>query len=392
MASTPGNRQRCSVTVTDTKTNQYWTGSANAGPEDLISYTMDITYTGTVVGVPADSGTIVTNQTPPIPVHAGWPIQLGVTNVAPADLSTTFTWSIDGAGGNGSAAINGYVRDNLGEPVVPGRYYDAASVAALTPGNDSTPTFPDPSSPGILKRYYYTKAGAFTASVQPQGGNIPSVKTTFSVAEPTNTLTAKYQFPAGSGAAGGFEYILLRAANAAGLSPVQLNWPQVGILFTHPPTNGSAFGGHSYFVQVYAADQHYTGIGNIQSRKDVKTGLDVQDPYSKNFHDAKGSDFTGDGPEMPTDRWPNTVNYSPVTVNDLPKMWVMYTPASAGSIAIPLARSSWNWGGKLTWNAATKTWGALADASPAAAGPAPASATYEYPTWSIVYNPPVLPQ
>ena len=30
----------CSVTVTDTKTSQYWTGSANAGPEDLTSATV----------------------------------------------------------------------------------------------------------------------------------------------------------------------------------------------------------------------------------------------------------------------------------------------------------------------------------------------------------------
>jgi len=27
----------CGVTVTDTKTNQYWSGSGNAGPEDLTS-------------------------------------------------------------------------------------------------------------------------------------------------------------------------------------------------------------------------------------------------------------------------------------------------------------------------------------------------------------------
>ncbi len=30
----------CSVTVTDTTTNQYWSGSAGAGPEDLISATL----------------------------------------------------------------------------------------------------------------------------------------------------------------------------------------------------------------------------------------------------------------------------------------------------------------------------------------------------------------
>lgn len=37
----------CGVTATDTKTNQYWTGSA--GPPNLTSYTLDITYTSPVV-------------------------------------------------------------------------------------------------------------------------------------------------------------------------------------------------------------------------------------------------------------------------------------------------------------------------------------------------------
>ncbi len=32
----------CEVTVTDTTTNQYWSGSAGAGPEDLISATLTI--------------------------------------------------------------------------------------------------------------------------------------------------------------------------------------------------------------------------------------------------------------------------------------------------------------------------------------------------------------
>ena len=32
----------CSVTMTDTTTNQYWSGTGNAGPEDLISATLTI--------------------------------------------------------------------------------------------------------------------------------------------------------------------------------------------------------------------------------------------------------------------------------------------------------------------------------------------------------------
>jgi hypothetical protein len=117
----------CGVTVTDTKTNQYWSGSANAGPEDLTSYTLDITYTGPVVGG-SDSGTVVTNKT--IDVHAGWPIQLGVAHVAPADLSKTYTWSIDGAGDNGAAAIGGY------NPTTGSTF-----VAPLDPGSSTGATF-----------------------------------------------------------------------------------------------------------------------------------------------------------------------------------------------------------------------------------------------------------
>ena len=59
-----------------------------------------------------DNGTVVTDKQ--TNVHAGWPIQLGVTNVAPADLPKTFTWTIQGAGGNGQPSINGYVFGNGG--------------------------------------------------------------------------------------------------------------------------------------------------------------------------------------------------------------------------------------------------------------------------------------
>ncbi len=112
----------CSVTVTDITSNQYWAGSADAGPEELTSYTFDITYTGPIAGQSSnDAGATVTNKTQN--VHAGWPIQLGAV-LSPSDLATKFTWTIQGAGGNGSAAINGYCSNQAtGAPVVPGKRY-----------------------------------------------------------------------------------------------------------------------------------------------------------------------------------------------------------------------------------------------------------------------------
>ena len=215
------------MTVTDTKRNEYWTGSANAGPQDLTSYTLDITCTGTVAGSSGDttdSGTVVTNKTTDI--HAGWPIQLGAV-LTPADLSKTFTWSIDGAGGNGSAAINGYTVASDSSSAV---------VNTLTPDNDTKSTFPNPSSsPAMLQSYYYTNGGSFNPSVQPQGvtGATP-VNTTFIVAAPTTTLKATYQYatratPAQGGPA---EYLYLEST--AAITGTTTTIQQAGILFLHP--------------------------------------------------------------------------------------------------------------------------------------------------------------
>ncbi len=67
----------CSVTVTDTTTNQYWTGSDGAGPEDLISATLTIQpTTGTSVFLNTKNYVVVT--------------------VAPADLAPDTTLNITG--------------------------------------------------------------------------------------------------------------------------------------------------------------------------------------------------------------------------------------------------------------------------------------------------------
>ena len=160
----------CGVTVTDTQTNQYWSGSGNAGPKDLTSYTLDITYTGPTVS--PDTAGVVTDKTTHI--HAGWPIQLGVTNVAPTDLPKTFTWTISGAGPNGSAAVGGY-NPTAGPTYVTGLY-----------SANSTGT----SFPAVDGHYYYAAKGNETASVTPTGSGIPPVKTIFDVTKPTATTSA----------------------------------------------------------------------------------------------------------------------------------------------------------------------------------------------------------
>ncbi len=170
---------------------------------------------------------------------------------------------------------------------------------------------------------------------------------------------------------------------------------QAGILFTHPMVNGTTaggttFGGTSYFVQVYTEDDTWAGIAPVGNYSAVGSGLDGSDPYDTNTVDANGDDSVLDGPSETTDSKANQVNYSPVTIDDSPQMWVMYTPSVAGSIDVPLASCPWHWGGTLTWNAKTKGW-SLAGATPAAAGNAPAGNTDKYPVWTGFFtqgNPP----
>ncbi len=362
----------CSVTVIDVQTAQYWGGSANAGPEDLTSYTLDITYTGPVVvgsTVTTDNGTVVTNETQD--VHAGWPIEVGVS-VAPSDLANEFDWTIDGAGGNGSAAIAGYSHTT-----------QIATVDAL--GQQY----------GYSVLYYYTASGSHDVTVTTKNGyEVPSVWTKFSVVKPTSAMSASYQYatqiaPANGGVA---DYIYLEAVAAlAGPSLAQS-----GIVFSHPLVrgasagDGTAFRGASYFVQVYTGDQEWYGIPPVANFPYAGSGLDGTDPYGQNVV-VDGADYQGDSPALPTDRSPNKINYSSLTVNDSPQMWVMYTPAASGSIDVPIDSAPWRWGGTVSWDANTSTW-TLASPSPAAPSKFSGPATGSYPVWDGVWVPEAPPQ
>lgn len=343
----------CSVTVTDTKTNQYWSGSANAGPEDLTSYTLDITYTGPVVGG-FDNGTVVTNNKIPIEVHAGWPIQLGVTHVAPTDLPKTFTWSIDGAGGNGAAAIGGY------NPTTGPTY-----VTTLNPASSTSTTFP-----GAKEYYYYTTAGSQTASVTPTGSGIPPAKTTFSVAKPTEVISTVTSEVHVWSAFGGF-----------GFGQWMFNPPfgnKTGILLTANPGKITGFSGDFNWVQVYAPDQSYwDASGNLLDTVGG-AGLDTKFPYGPDGPLGDVPFKTDDSPST----GPNPIGMSngpaaKIVVADHATMWLIYKPSATGSIWVPVASAAWNWGGTDTlvggsWALTNGSW------AQSPAGPP----TNTYPQWA----------
>ncbi len=370
----------CTVTVTDTKNNEKWSGSANCGPDNLTSYTLDITYTGPVVGqTNPDSGTVVTNGQ--INVHAGWPIQLGAV-LAPSDLAGQFTWSIDGAGDNGSAAINGFI---IATDI------SSAEVFTLVPANDTTSTFPQQyplALNPVLFHYYYTKAGTFTASVQLQGASNPA-KTKFDVAAPDGTkigFSATYESPT-------IQTNLKGGAAEISLGPGPVG---TGILFQHLPVHSKTFLGRSAFMQVYTENDLWVGLNGVQNFSASGSGVDYPTgtafPYPTLGTLQNGDEYTDDAPSRYTDLFSDQVNYSPLSVDDSPEMWLMFMPAATGSIYIPLDSAPWSWGGTENYNLAAKAW-TLAGQMPAAAGPVPKSgATDEYPTWTQRLQPPSPPK
>ncbi|MGC8561437.1 MAG: hypothetical protein ACP5O1_12255, partial [Phycisphaerae bacterium] len=364
-----------------------YTGTTQPGSLQETSWKFDITYTGPIFGQSNDdAGTVVTNGTEN--VHAGWPIQLGAA-LAPADLATKFTWKISGAGGNGSAAINGYVSNQTtGAPVVRGKPSETgqAYVVTLAPANDTKATFPDPSSPGILKRYYYTETKNLTASVQPQGANIPAVITTFDVTAPTTPMKAVYQFPTRKATAPG---ATVADDLYLGAVPGTISTPaQAGIVFTHPAVHNTTFQGSSYFIQTFTANDKWTGIAPTGNFSESPAGCDNTDPYP---HIANNNDEAVDAPYNPTDAV-DQINYSQMSIDEAFTMWVMYHPKMAGAIDVPLELCTWKFAGTATatFIAKTNTWATpwiLTGQSPTLnAGILPTLtpvAAQKYPTWLV---------
>ncbi len=89
----------CAVTVTDTQTSQYWSGSGNAGPQDLTSVAVDLVVSvngsqlsesqeeaGVTLGVEPQYQSYYPGQ--PTPVFTA-------TAVSPADCTVTLNWDND---------------------------------------------------------------------------------------------------------------------------------------------------------------------------------------------------------------------------------------------------------------------------------------------------------
>ena len=148
----------CSVTVTDTKTNQCWSGSAVAGPQPLTVYVLHIQY----------GGNVVDSQTQDVCVGE----YIGLTaEYGPSDM--TLQWTVAGS------TIYAYEADNQQGVIIP-----------LTPADF---TYAD--------LYYYwmdTDSGSTEnenvklTGTLPAGGSPPPVNTTFNVYRPVPTFSTQY--------------------------------------------------------------------------------------------------------------------------------------------------------------------------------------------------------
>jgi hypothetical protein len=87
----------CTVTVTDTNNKETWTGSQNAGPEDLTSVAVDLTVTvsGTQLSETQEENPGVTLSVEPQYQHyfPGEPTPVFTATSAPADCTVTLNWN-----------------------------------------------------------------------------------------------------------------------------------------------------------------------------------------------------------------------------------------------------------------------------------------------------------
>ena len=153
----------CGVTVTDTQTNQYWSGSATAGPKYLTSYILDISY----------GGNVVTNQTQDVSVGE----EIPVTAVyGPSDM--TLQWNVAGS------IIANYA---------PKAGQTFQQSAAITPVNSTALTQP-------TLTYYWMDTDSGQAANEkvgltgtlPVGKSPPPVNTTFNVYRPVPSFSTQY--------------------------------------------------------------------------------------------------------------------------------------------------------------------------------------------------------
>ena len=352
----------CEVAVSDSRNpSPGWIGTGNAGPTgsagppNLTSYTLDITYTGPVVGGGSDNGTVVTCKTEN--VHAGWPIQLGV-KLEPSDMADAFTWAIEGAGGNGAAAIAGW-----------------------NPTKGFTWVSPlNPASPSGIYSFgypcYYVAAGDHNASVTPQGVGVPPAWTTFSVAKPSSeTLTTTTSVVCGGTdrdkGGGAMDFGDAFLVNNDPGSPYPQPY-QDGIDFRAKPGQIAGFSGKFDWAQGYSLSQIYLDSKGNPLGSAYGEGLDTSFPYP-----SLGTSQTNDNPAAaPSDVPASDGDAFKITVADHATMWLLYKPSISGSIWVPVDSVNGNWGG--TDQFLGSHWGISSTSS--SQNPT-GTATNKYPEW-----------
>lgn len=350
----------CTVTVKDTKnSNLVWQGSGSAGPVDLTSYELDITYTGPVVGAAPDSGTVVTNKTQN--VHAGWPIVVAAS-FAPTDVNVTYSWAVAGSTGSPATAIKGFA-------VTPdaAMFYDSRKTGFQGQPTATTTDSVVPLSGSNLSQqapptFFFTDSAPHTVSCKvPFAGLNPTATTTFQVGKPSVGLTTT------TAATGANLYqvngdILFGLMGASG---------EFGITF-NAPTIPQGYAGSLEWIQTYDMDrseQYYNG----EYVTYTGTGLDSSFPYEAVLPSGSPVDSPSSG-YTPSQFY--TVELG--TVNDQATMWMMYQPKAGGSILVPLDKVDWDWGGH---------YGSTPSGEPFISGvynsldPA-GSATNDYPQWT----------
>ncbi len=303
----------CSVVVTDTKTGFSWNGGPVAtGPKTFISYILHIDYGG----APVDG---LTEN-----VCVGEQIPLTV-DVEPSDLG--FQWNIMGT------TVSKYAPDDSASNLTP---VTAADLKA---------------SP--LTFYWVLPPQSNDDDVMLQINGGPSVFSTFDVYQPNQKMTATYV--GGTYVNGLYDPpgIWLYFGTAQGGD---------GVFFGTPVTAyPQQFGGKVDFVQTIAADavtvsegQYYDGIfmGDQTYQSAMPPGsppvLDTDFTYTKTGPFSKdGVLWTDDGPGSPCSVSPVGDGGSPYYESFLiiPTMYLIYKPALANAIWVPLDSYRWGWFG-----------------------------------------------
>ncbi len=311
-----------------------------------VAPTLKILYTGEYNGKEVTNQDVTNLQ---VNVHAGWPIKL-TAQLSPPNANATYTWTIQGAGGNGSAAIGGY------NPTT-----DATQVVTLDPATVTA---------AALTTYYYTESGTFNASLSPQGENI-SAKTTFIVTKPKIRIST--QTPVGV-AIGQFKISGLNVYGVGFGQPITVKNNDSGIYFSNDDSLPTQFAGKLGWAQVYQPNRTYTTAGGTVYHLN-QPGLDTQFPYQND-----GSARNPVAQDLPA----QGVAGVQVTINDKATMWMIYQPSVLNSIWIPIASQEWWWAATIVPKAAgSNTWVFVGNPTHySAPTKTPSNETNVFPTWS----------